>query len=110
MSNINFNFNSFDNSTQNNTITVNNNDIDKILELLKEVNIPVSEISELKTAIINDEEETKRTNSIGQNVKKWCVSIFDKITTGVIVNATLTIVKAKITSVLTAIYPFPILL
>lgn len=37
---INFSFNSFGNSTQNNTITVNNNDIDKLLEYLKEVNIP----------------------------------------------------------------------
>ena len=76
---INFSFNSFDNSTQNNTITVNNNDIDKILELLKEVNLSSQDISELKSAIENDKEEIKTTNSL-----------------------------EKIGSVLSAIYQFPI--
>ncbi len=105
---INFSFNSFDNSTQNNTITINNNEIDRILELLKEVNIPVSDISELRQAIAMDNEETKRTNSIGHNVKNWCLSIFDKVSTGLIVNATLPVIKEKISSVLSAIYQFPV--
>lgn len=105
---INFSFNSFDNSTQNNTVTVNNNDIDKILELLKEVNLSSQDISELKSAIENDKEEVKTTNTIGKNVKNWCLSIFDKVTAGLIVNASLPLIKEKIGSVLSAIYQFPI--
>ena len=105
---INFSFNSFDNSTQNNTITVNNNDIDKILELLKEVNLSSQDISELNSAIENDKEEIKTTNSLGKNVKNWCLSIFDKVTAGLIVNVSLPLIKEKIGSVLSAIYQFPI--
>jgi len=105
---INFSFNSFDNSTQNNTVTVNNNEIDKILEFLKEVNLSSQDISELKSAIEKDKEEVKTTNSLGKNVKNWCLSIFDKVTTGLIVNTSLPLIKKKIGSVLTAIYQFPI--
>lgn len=105
---INFSFNSFGNSTQNNTITVNNNDIDKLLEYLKEVNIPSSDISELKTAIEQDREETSKTNSIGKNVQKWCLSIFEKVASGLIVDATLPLVKEKIASILSTIYHFPV--
>lgn len=105
---INFSFNSFDNSTQNNTVTVSNNDIDKILELLQEVNLSSQDIAELKSAIENDKGEVKKTNSLGSNVKNWCLSIFDKVTAGLIVNASLPLVKAKVNSVLSAIYQFPI--
>lgn len=105
---INFSFNSFDNSNQNNTITVNNNEIDKIIELLKEVNLSSADISELKTAIENDREEVKKSNSLGHNVRNWCSSILDKVTAGLIVNASLPLIKEKISSVLSAIYQFPI--
>ncbi len=105
---INFSFNSFGNSTQNNTISVNNNDIDKIFELLREVNLSSQDISELKLAIENDKEEVKKSNSLGRNVKNWCLSIFDKVTSGLIVNASLPLIKEKISSVLSAIYQFPI--
>jgi citrate lyase synthetase len=105
---INFSFNSFDNSTQNNTITINNNDIDKILEVLKEVNLSLQDILELKLAIENDKDEVKTTNTLGKNVRKWCLSIFDKVSTGLIVNVSLTLIKAKISDVLSAVYQFPI--
>lgn len=105
---INFNFNSFDNSNQNNTITVKNNEIDKILELLKEINLSSSDISELKTAIENDNKEVKKSNSLGSNVRNWCLSILDKVTSGLIVNASLPLVKQTISNVLSAIYQFPI--
>ena len=105
---INFSFNSFGNSTQNNAITVNYNDIDKLLEHLKEVNIPSSDISELKTAIELDKKETSKMDSVGINVQKWCLSIFEKVTSGLIVNTTLPIVKEKIASILSTIYQFPV--
>lgn len=105
---INFNFNSFGNSTQNNTITVNNNEIDKILGLLKEINLSSADIAELKTAIENDREEVKKSNSLGSNVKNWCLSVFNKVTSGLIVNASLPLVKQTISNVLSAIYQFPI--
>lgn len=106
--NINFSFNSFDNSTQNNSVDINNNDIDKILDLLKEANVPDADIKDLKLAIANDEEETQRTNSLGLNVRTWCLSLFNKITTGVILNATIPIVTTKLKNVLATIYQFPI--
>lgn len=54
-----FNFNSYDNSKQNNTVIINN-DVDKILETLKEVNVTQEQINELKVAIKEDEKEVKK--------------------------------------------------
>ena len=102
-----FNFNSYDNSKQNNTVIINN-DIDKILELLKDINISQEQINELKVAIKEDEEEVKKTNSIGTNVKNWCSSLFNQISIGAITNIALPIVQEKLQSVLFAIYHFPI--
>ena len=102
-----FNFNSYDNSKQNNTVIINN-DIDKILELLKEVNISQEQIYKLKVAIKEDETEVKETHSIGTNVKNWCSSIFNQISMGAITNIALPIVQEKLRSILFAIYHFPI--
>ena len=105
---INFSFNSFDNSKQNNNIVVNNNEIDKILKSLKEINLSEEDIAKLKNAINEDKTNNKQTNTLGNNVKKWCTSIFDKIVTGAIVDITLPIAKEKLANVLYAIYQFPI--
>lgn len=102
-----FNFNSYDNSKQNNNITINN-DIDKILELLKEVSISQNQINDLKIAIEKDKDEVNKTNSLGTNVKNWCASIFNQIATSAIVNVTLPVAQAKLQQVLYAIYHFPI--
>lgn len=102
-----FNFNSYDNSKQNNTVIINN-DIDEILELLKEVNVSQEQINELKFAIKEDEAEVKTTNSIGTNVKNWCSSLFNQISMGAITNIALPIVQEKLQNILFAIYHFPI--
>lgn len=102
-----FNFNSYDNSKQNNTIIIND-DIDKILEELKEINLSETSIIELKNAIKQDESEVKQTHNLGTNVKNWCSSLFEQITTNAIVNITLPIVQEKLQKVLCAIYHFPI--
>ncbi|MBS6552464.1 MAG: hypothetical protein ACLSUS_05485 [Opitutales bacterium] len=102
-----FNFNSYDNSKQNNTVIINN-DVDKILETLKEVNVTQEQINELKVAIKEDEKEVKKTNSIGTNVKNWCNTLFNQISIGAITNIALPIVQEKLQSALLAIYHFPI--
>lgn len=102
-----FNFNSYDNSKQNNTVIINN-DIDKILEQLKEVNLSDKSIAELKIAIQKDEVEAREKGTIGENVKNWCASIFNQVTSGAIVNTALPIVQDKLQSILSAIYHFPI--
>lgn len=102
-----FNFNSYGNSKQNNNIVINN-DIDKILDELKELNISSEKIKELKVAIKNDETEVAKTNSIGKNVKNWCTSVFNEVTTNAIVNTTLPILQSKLQKILYTIYHFPI--
>lgn len=102
-----FNFKSYDNSKQNNTVIIKN-DIDEILEALKEINLLPDQIHELKIAIEKDTEEVKQTNSLGTNVKNWCSSLFEQIATSAIVNVSLPIVQTKLQNVLYAIYHFPI--
>lgn len=103
-----FNFASYGNSQQNNTVIMNNNDIDKILELLKEINFSQQQIDELKLAIENDITEVNITKSLGTNVKNWCNNLFNQITTNAILNITLPVVQSKLQTVLYAIYHFPI--
>lgn len=102
-----FNFNSYDNSKQNNTIIINN-DIDEILNTLKDVSISQDQIDELKIAIQKDEKEVSKSNSLGTNVRNWCVSILNQITSNAIINVSLPILEEQIKKALYAIYHFPI--
>lgn len=107
--NLNNQFNSYDNSTQNISISYNvKNDIEAFKQALMEINIPNEEIENIEQAIFKDvDSEPVDNKKLGSNVKNAIKGLLAKLGDGIITSSISTVIPA-LTKALMNYYGYPV--